>query len=130
VRTDSSKTLQRTPLRVGVMIRGDSVPGWVARVLDRIDACSFSELVGFVLRSPPPTVARLWADRSRLLYVLYARLDRRRVGAVLDPLDATDVSRRLARLPTLSVDDGPLTTLEKWEALEGRSWVRRPVTGL
>jgi hypothetical protein len=77
VRTDSSKTLQRTPLRVAVMIRGDSVPRWVPRVLDRIDASSSSELVGFVLdntpRSCPPTIARLWAGRSRLLYMLYYR---------------------------------------------------------
>jgi hypothetical protein len=119
VRTDSSKTLQRTPLRVGVMIRGDSVPLWVARVLDRIDACSLSELVGFVLEDKPPsrsrTIARLWAGRSRLLYVLYARLDRRRFGTVLDPLEATDVSERLGRLPVLKVDYDPLTMIQGWD---------------
>jgi hypothetical protein len=119
VRTDSSKTLQRAPLRVGVVIHGDSVPRWVARVLDRIDACSFSELLGFVLddkpRSRPRPIGRVWAGRSRLLYVLYARLDRRRFGTVLDPLDATDVSERLGRLPVLVVNDAPLTTIEGWD---------------
>jgi hypothetical protein len=104
---------------MGVMIRGDSVPRWVAHVLDRIDACSFAELAGFVLddesRSRPLTIARLWAGRSRLLYALYARLDRRRFGTVLDPVDAMDVSQRLSRLPVLNVDDGPLTTIEGWD---------------
>jgi hypothetical protein len=119
VRADSSKTLQRSPLRVGVMIRGDSVPRWVARVLDRIDASSFSELVGFVLDDKPPsrarTIARLWAGRSRLLYALYARLDRRRFSTLLDPLGAMEVSERLRRLPVLNVDDGPLIAIEGWD---------------
>jgi hypothetical protein len=118
VRTDPRMTLHRTPLRVGVTIRGDSVPRWVAHLLDRIDACSFAQLAGFALdaesRQRPRVVARLWAGRSRLLYKAYARLDRRWLRTAADPLDDTDLSERLRSLPVLSVGDGPLTAIDAW----------------
>jgi hypothetical protein len=114
--TDPSK---KPPLRVGVMIRGDSVPRWVAHLLDRIDACPFAEPTGFALGTEsgrrPPGMARLWAARSELLYRAYTRVDRRRFGAPLDPLDEIDVSEHLGRLPVLTFDTDSLTELEGWD---------------
>lgn len=98
--------MPRAPLRVGVMIDGAWVPRWVARVLDGIDACSSAEVVGFVLnaesrlRGENPGV---WADRSRLLYRLYSRIDGRRFGTTINPLEEVDVSHHLGRAPVLSV---------------------------
>jgi hypothetical protein len=95
------------------MASGASVPRWVAHVLDDIDACSVAELVGVVLdagpRPSPSAMERLRARRSRLLYELYCRLDARRFAAAVGPLDAVDVSDRLARLPVVNVAPGTAT---------------------
>jgi hypothetical protein len=124
VRTDPFNTLQRAPLRVGVLIRGHSVSRWVAHLLDRIEASSFAELAGFVLdaefRSRPPAVQRVWAARSRLLYELYCRLDMRCFGQAPNPLDEIDISDRLKRLPVYyvgaepNVGAGPTIGIEGW----------------
>jgi hypothetical protein len=90
------------------MIRTDSVPRWVADLLDRIDLCSFAELAGLVV--DPEAEPR---PRPNLLYSLYTRLDRRRVATVPDPLDEIDVSERLVRLPVRSAD--AVKEIEGWD---------------
>jgi hypothetical protein len=119
VRTDPSKTLQRAPLRVGVLIRGGSVSRWVAHLLDGIDACSFAELAGFVLDAEPRprrrAVRRVWAGRSRLLYELYCRLDVRRFGKALNPFEEIDQSDRLGRLPDYNIDAEPIARIKGWD---------------
>lgn len=87
-------------LRVAVRIDGAFVPRWVARLLDRIDSCSFVELVGFVRNAESPPRE---SGHSRLLYRLYSRLDARYFGAALDPFDEIGLSERLDRLPELDV---------------------------
>jgi hypothetical protein len=112
------------------MIDGASVPRWIARLLDRIDACSFAEVVGFVLNAESlprrGAIERVWAGRSRLLYGLYSRVDARRFGAAVNPFDEIDLSHRLTRVPVLKVvpiaatpheggfDDDAITEIEHW----------------
>jgi hypothetical protein len=105
--------MQRAPLRVGVMIGGALVPRWVAYILDRIEACSFADVVGFVrnIRSPPPEPAR--PARSRLLYGLYSRLDARRFGTEMDPFDRIDLSDRVRGLPVAEVT--VVGEIEQWD---------------
>jgi hypothetical protein len=116
VPTDLSKT---RPLRVGIMTGRDAVPRWVARLLDRVDACPFAGLTGFVLSAESPRdphgLARLWGAPSDLLYRAYTLVDRRRFGTPLDPLDEIDISERLSRLPVLTLDANSLTALKDWE---------------
>jgi hypothetical protein len=99
------------------MVGDASVPRWVAHLLDRIDACSFAELVGFVLdgetRPRPRAIQRVWADRSRLLFGAYARLDARYFGAAPNPFEEVDLSDRLRRLPVRAFD--ALTGIDGWD---------------
>jgi hypothetical protein len=106
------------------MNNGASVPRWIARLLDRIDACSFAEVVGFVLHAEPRprrnAIERVWSGRSRLLYGLYSRLDARRFGTAIDPFDEIDLSDRLGRVPVLEVnerrlDDDAIAMIERWD---------------
>jgi len=108
VRTHPPQMQQRTPLRVGAMIRTDSVPRWIANLLDGIETCAFAELAGLVC--DPEAEPR---PRPNLLYSLYTRLDRRRVATVPDPLDEINVSERLVRLPVCSAE--AITDIEGWD---------------
>jgi hypothetical protein len=101
-----STTMQQAPLRVGLMIGGNSVPRWVAFALDRLDGYPFAEIVG-VVRDAQPRTAAMRTGRSRALYRVYSRLDARRFGAGVNPFDEVDLSDRLDRLPAL--DALPIT---------------------
>jgi len=116
VGTDPSETAHRAPLRVGFMIGGASLPRWVAHVLDRIDACALADLVGSVRvgDAPPRLRHSVRAERSHLLYGLYRRIDERRFGAAIGPLDEVDLPARLARLPVLEGADA-IGKVERWD---------------
>jgi hypothetical protein len=111
------------PLRVGVMLDDATVPGWVVRVLDAVDACSIAELVGCVVqpesRTPRGAIARAWGRRSSLLYRLYERIDARRFRPSRDPLDRHDLSPRLAQLPVLRL--APIPPPPDEEPLDGQT---------
>jgi len=98
------------------MIGGASLPRWIAHVLDRIDACSFADLVGFVRvgDAPPRPRHSVWAERSHLLYGLYRRIDERRFSAAISPFDEVPLSDRLARLPVLEVADA-IGKVGRWD---------------
>jgi hypothetical protein len=131
VAADPSKKTRGAPLRVAVMIGAASVPRWVAHLLDRIDACPFAEVVGFVreAESTPRPRGResIRTLRSGLLYGLYSRLDTRRFGTDNDPCEEIDLSDRLGRLPLLEVvpigpkaderrfDADAISKLEQWD---------------
>ena len=105
--------MQRAPLRVGVIIDGASVPRWVAYILDRIDACSFADVVGFVRNVEFPSREPARPALSRLLYRLYSRLDARRFGTESEPFEVIDLSDRIGGLPVVGVD--ALGELEQWD---------------
>jgi hypothetical protein len=90
-------TVAGVPLRVGLILDGVVVPGWVADAIDDVDACPVAEIVGVLIA---PRSSR-HAGRPPVLYELYRRLDRRRFGADRDPLDEVDLANRLGRLPQL-----------------------------
>jgi hypothetical protein len=119
--TEPSKQAQRTPLRVGVMVRGDSVPRWVARLFDRIDTCPFAEVVGFVRAAEMGPL-----PGGTLLYRLYSRLDGRRFAVVDDPPDEIDLAGRLARAPTLELRGDAGDELNDWDLDYRRDCRSRP----
>ena len=47
------------PLRIGIMVNSLTCPGWVAKIVDDIQSCSFAQVV-FVLRNAAPAVAPGW----------------------------------------------------------------------
>ena len=102
--------MRRAPLRVGLIIGGDSVPRWVALMLDRLDGCPFAEIVGVVRNAQPPAVP-IRTGRSHVLYRAYSRLDARRFGAGVNPFDELDLSDRLGGLPALDANG----RLEQWQ---------------
>jgi hypothetical protein len=93
-----------------VIVGAASAPRWAAQLLDRIEACSFADIVGFV-RGP----AAVPQSRPSLLYRLYCRLDARRFAEVPDPTHEIDLSERLARGPTLAVSGDAVDELEAWD---------------
>jgi hypothetical protein len=106
LRSDSSA---RT-LRVAVIIRAARAPRWFAQLLDRIDACSFADIVGFVR-----SVAALPHPRPSMLYRVYCRLDARRFAVVADPTDEIDLGDRLQRAPILELSGDAVNELEGWD---------------
>jgi hypothetical protein len=106
LRNDSSA---RT-LRVAVIIGAASAPRWFAQLLDRIDACSFADIVGFVR-----SAATLPQPRASFLYRLYSRLDARRFAVVADPTDEIDLADRLGRAPILELSRDAVDELEGWD---------------
>jgi hypothetical protein len=106
LRSDSSA---RT-LRVAVIIGAASAPRWFAQLLDRIDACSFADIVGFVR-----SAAALPQPRASMLYRVYCRLDARRFAVVADPTDEIDLADRLERAPILELSGDAVDELEGWD---------------
>jgi hypothetical protein len=91
--------MQTPALRIGVVLAGATVPRWVARMLDEIDACPVADIVGLVRVPEPPPV------RESALFRLYGRLDAHRFAYAVDVLEDVDVGARLARLPVAHGDD-------------------------
>jgi hypothetical protein len=131
-----------SPLRVGVMVDDFVQPVWIDRILDQIQRCDFATLDLVVVRgdgeSParpgparryPGRLAGLLADpgrRSRLLYGLYARLDRRVFAPPDDALRPVNCASRLAhlaRLPVAPLIDGHAERfpVEAVEAIRSRN---------
>lgn len=98
------------PLRVAVIIGAASVARWVAQLLDRIDACSFAEIVGFVRSAAAPP-----QPGPSMLYRVYCRLDARRFAVGADPTDEIDLADRLERAPTLELRGDAVDELEGWD---------------
>lgn len=95
---------RRPPLRVGLLLDGDALPGPEALVIDHLWRCSHSRVV-LVVRprtSPPPPRPAL--PPPPLLYRLYERWDRARFPAAWRRLDGVDVGGALAGVPVLEVD--------------------------
>lgn len=84
--------LPATPLRIGVLLDGETVPAWVARILEQILAAEFAAVTLVVLNSetsPPLGLReRLRARFRHLFYLRYVLRDtarRRGLGSAFAP---------------------------------------------
>ena len=74
--------MAREPLRIGLLVDGLRLPAWVRQIITEIEACSHARIVLVVSKEAPaharaPLARRLWANRSRLVYLAYRWADAR-----------------------------------------------------
>jgi hypothetical protein len=110
-----SDSLSRPPLRVGILVDSFSQPAWVARAVESIVTSPHAELALVVRRVAPVSTAtqrqggiarlrRVWKNRHLLLWVLYARADKRRLSPLAhDPFEPVDIEPLLAGFPVIEV---------------------------
>lgn len=95
----------RAPLRIALLVDRLQQPAWIARALEEIVASGVGEIALVVLNRPPEggpgggrrpggleRVRRWYANRSRLLYAAYLRLDARRNKPDRDPFEPVDLA--------------------------------------
>lgn len=105
-------------LRIGLLVDGDHVSAFAARVIEQVRACDFAEIVLVIERegaqadAPPKAhpLARLWralntpARRQVFCHALYSKLEEVLWrNAANDPLRPVDVGAELAGIPRLVV---------------------------
>ena len=92
------------PLRVGVILDGATVPGWVRVLLCRLRESKYAEVAFCVIDPPPPRGAR---TPEALLFRLWQRLDDRLYGAPGDAFAPADARHELAGAEVVSGPLGP-----------------------
>jgi hypothetical protein len=101
-------------LRLGLLLDSTSQPLWVDRMLEEVQALPFVDTALVVLNdgAPPPAprprrrrlpIRGIIANRRRLLYELYSRLDRHLYTPTPDAFAPVQLDSRLAGVPTLRV---------------------------
>ncbi|MDX1577464.1 MAG: hypothetical protein R3266_03225 [Gemmatimonadota bacterium] len=107
------RATDRAPLRVGLMLDSYRQPAWVRRMIERIEAEPYADIVVIVRPAESSAgdvrggwAARLssyWRSRKYLLHALFGRLDRRREVTGPDAFEVSDVSDLLADVSMIEV---------------------------
>ena len=97
-----------TPIRVGLLLNGWTVPAWVARLIREIRSGDYAEIALCVLNEEKQPrrnlLQRLFARRDHLLYGVYDRIDRRLTGHSLDPSTPVDMQSELSDVEEIGVN--------------------------
>lgn len=112
-----SSSIDRPPLRIGVLLDGPSTSRAAASVIRDLQASNFAriELVVFNARradaasprpgdSESPTAFQRFRAEGGIAFATYALLDRRRAGTADDPLDLVDVRELLGDVPSVTIE--------------------------
>jgi hypothetical protein len=112
-------TVERAPLRVGILIDGQRVPRYVAAILEDIARSNFARVeVAIVLPGESTSNRRPQA----LLHELYMRADRA-IGGEQDPLALVEPGVGLSGVETLEVRTESAAT--PWPSVEDLELIRR-----
>jgi len=80
---------------VGLLIESLYQPEWIGNIIRDISTSSTSDIAAVILRDvhgERGKTSTRWANRHKLLYSLYSKVDRRLFSTSVDPLADTDVS--------------------------------------
>ena len=99
--------IEKRKLRIGLLMDSFHVPAWMYCMLERIQRSNYAEIVLIVLNDAPQEGRNLFTkikeNRTRLLYILYRKLEDSLFKSVPDAFEIKDVKNLLDNAAVLKV---------------------------